>query len=225
MMLENISCIRCVDGIGKMVKNGFSAGGKQRYKCRICGITRLMDYSYSAYSFGINRKIIQLTKEGMGIRGTARFLNISTTTLLRRLLHIASSLKAPAIAKAKVYEVDELRTFIKRKDKLIWVVCAYERESRRIVCFATGRRTNKTLEVVLKSLRLAKASRICTDRLKNYGYLIKDTLHDTSRFATNHLERMHLNLRTHLKRLARRSICYSRSLALLNAVLKIYLWG
>uniref|UniRef100_UPI0038B39A68 IS1 family transposase n=1 Tax=Flavobacterium soli TaxID=344881 RepID=UPI0038B39A68 len=44
-------------------------------------------------------------------------------------------------------------------------------------------------------------------------------------FGTNHIERNNLTLRTHLKRLNRRAICFSKSLIVLVFVLKIYFWS
>ncbi|WP_255539589.1 IS1 family transposase [Flavobacterium sp. CLA17] len=38
------------------------------------------------------------------------------------------------------------------------------------------------------------------------------------------MERKNLTLRTHLKRLNRRTICFSKSLVVFTAVLKIYFW-
>ncbi|WP_291287929.1 IS1 family transposase, partial [Flavobacterium sp.] len=48
--------------------------------------------------------------------------------------------------------------------------------------------------------------------------------HSVKRFGTNHIERKNLTLRTHLKRLNRRTICYSKSLVVLIVILKIYFW-
>jgi len=58
---------------------------------------------------------VQLTKEGLGIRSTARVLQISITTLLKRIISIAKSIPNKPIYKGKIYEVDEMRTFIKKK--------------------------------------------------------------------------------------------------------------
>ena len=91
--------------------------------------------------------------------------------------------------------------------------------------FHVGGRTNKTLNKVLISLELANAKTVYTDKLKNYRYLIEKKVHNTTRYAKNHVERMHLNYRTHLKRLNRRSVCFSRSLLMRICVLKVYLWG
>jgi IS1 family transposase len=88
-----------------------------------------------------------------------------------------------------------------------------------------GPRTNKTLNRVLISLQLAEAKKINTDKLKQYRYLILKQMHSTRVRGTNSIERIHLNFRTHLKRLNRRSIAFSRSVIILFSVLKIYLWG
>jgi len=40
-------------------------------------------YTNQACKLDINEKIVQLTKEGLGIRSTARIMEISATTLLK----------------------------------------------------------------------------------------------------------------------------------------------
>ena len=108
---------------------------------------------------------------------------------------------------------------------MIWVVSAYCKETKSIVRVHVGSRTNKTLNRVLDSLKLATAKKIYTDKLKQYRFLIAKKNHSTQARGTNHVECMHLNLRTHLKRLNRRSIGFSRSRIMLISILKIYLWG
>jgi hypothetical protein len=43
-------------------------------------------------------------------------LGISPTTLIKRIKEIAYEIKEPLLVKGKTYEVDELRTFVKKKD-------------------------------------------------------------------------------------------------------------
>lgn len=104
------------------------------------------------------------------------------------------------------------------------MVSAYQRETGKIVRFSVGSRTNKTLNRVLLSLQLSDAKKIYTDKLKQYRFLIPKKIHSIKIRGTNHIERMHLSYRTHLKRLNRRSICFSRSVGMLRDILKIYLW-
>ncbi|MCV2486506.1 hypothetical protein OD917_16350 [Flavobacterium sp. SH_e] len=63
------------------------------------------------------------TKEGLGIRSTARVLKISATTLLKRIVSIARNITRPIVSRGKTYEVDELCTYIRHK-KIIsgWIM-------------------------------------------------------------------------------------------------------
>ena len=232
-MEENVTtCIKRVGGAeicsfcgNSMIKHGKSSANKNRFKCKLCNRTQVENYTYKAYSSSLNCNIILLTKEGVGIRSISRLLKISTTTLLSRIVLIAKKIQQPIISKGKTYEVDEMRTYIKRKDKLIWIAYALEQETKKVVSFNVGRRTNKTLSKVITSIELSEAKKIVTDKLKNYKYLIKKEIHSTKYRGINHIERKNLSIRTHLKRLNRRTICFSRSLIVLNAILKIYFWS
>ena len=163
-------------------------------------------------------------KEGLGIRSTARILKISATTLLKRIISIARNIVKPIISRGKIYEVDELCNYIRHKKNYIWLVYALEKNSKNVVSFNVGKRTNKTLNLVLETLKLSDAKKIFTNRLKNYRYLIDEKLHSVKRFGTNHIERKNLTLRTHLKRLNRWTICFSKSLVVFTAILNIYFW-
>lgn len=229
---KSTSCIKRVGGTeickycnNNLIKYGKSSANKTRYHCKSCKRTQVENYSYKAYSSDLNKNIISLTKEGAGIRSIARLLEISTNTLLSRLILIAKTIKQPTIVKGRMFQVDEMRTFIKRKTKLIWIVYALDQKTKNVVSFNVGRRTNKTLKSVILSLELSKAKMIITDKLRNYKFLIKKEIHSTKFRGINHIERNNLNIRTHLKRLNRRTICFSRSLIILNAILKIYFWG
>jgi len=219
---DDVNCPRCREK--KTVRNGTTKNKKQQYYCKSCGKRFIENYTYQAYKSNTNKKIIQFTKEGLGIRSTARILQISTTTLLKRIVSIARKIHKPVISKGKIYEVDEMCTYIRHKRNYIWLVYALEKNSKSVVSFSVGKRTNKTLNRVLDTLKLSEAKKIFTDRLKNYSYLIDEKLHSVKRFGTNHIERKNLTLRTHLKRLNRRTICFSKSLLILISVLKIYFW-
>lgn len=225
MTLTVSSCIRCVGTSKTMIRYGKTKSGNQRYRCKLCHSTRVENYLYNACKPETNSNIILFTKEGLGIRSTARVLKISTTTLLKRILKIAKNICQPAISKGRQYEVDEMCTYIRHKRNFIWLVYAMDRESKKVASFTVGRRTNKTISRVLDTLKLSESRKVFTDGLKNYRYLIEEQFHSVKRFGTNHIERMNLSLRTHLKRLNRRTICYSRSMIVLSAVLKIYFWG
>ena len=113
----------------------------------------------------------------MGIRSTARILQISTTTLLKRIIKIAKGIKNPIIYQRKIYEIDEMRTFIKSKNKLIWLVYALERNTNRVVSFAIGNRTKKTLQNVTNTILYSNPKRVYTDKLIHYKSLLNKNIH------------------------------------------------
>ena len=207
----------------KCVKNGFQSNGKQRYKCKHCKRNQQNFYTYNACHPSINQQIVTLTKENVGIRGTARILQISATTLLKKLLLISDKIPEPTISSNGIYEVDEMRCVVFRKSNQIWLIYALERASRQVVSFAVGARTNQNLNSVLSKLSFAK--KIYTDKLQQYKTLIPKTKHRTSQYGINHIERKNLTIRTHIKRLTRRTICFSKSICILVSVIKIYFWG
>lgn len=206
-------------------KDGRQANGIQRYQCKHCHKKQQEEYSYNAYTPDLDKKIVLYTKEGTGIRSISRILKISATTLLRHIIAIAKRIARPPIVKRRIYEVDEIKSFIRRKQNHVWIAYALDRKSKEVVSFNIGARTNATLSVITDTLHIAEAKRIYTDRLRNYQSLIDKSIHRTTLHGTNHIERHNLTLRTHLKRLTRKTICYSRSAAILFAVLKIYFWG
>ena len=68
-------------------------------------------------------------------------------------------------------------------------------------------------------------TRIYTDRLNVYPSLIPKEIHSVFNYCTNIIERKNLTLRTHIKRLSRRIICFTRKQENLEAHLRIYFWG
>ena len=109
---SQVSCRSCSS---RCVKAGKERGGKQRYLCTSCGKKQVAEFTYNAYNPNTNDNIIALIKEGVGLLSTARLLKISPTTLISRIKKIAKEIKEPPLVKGKTYEVDEIRTFVKKK--------------------------------------------------------------------------------------------------------------
>ncbi|MGV3631206.1 MAG: IS1 family transposase [Bacteroidota bacterium] len=218
-----MECKKCKSSI--IVKNGKSRNGEQRFYCKICNFSFQKNYCYHSYII-TDKQIIILTKEGLGIRSTSRVLEISPKTVLRRILKISERITRPyPILKGKVYQVDELFTYIKCKDNRVCIAYSFEPKSRNVIGFVVGRRNKTNLRKVITTLILSETTKIHTDKLNIYKELIPKEIHTTKLRGTNHIERNHVNLRTHLKRLNRKTICYSKNLTILIAIVKIYFWG
>ncbi|HWZ03770.1 MAG TPA: IS1 family transposase [Mucilaginibacter sp.] len=218
--VDNKNCQYCQSPTVKFGK----AGAIQRYRCKNCKRTQIYTYQKNAYKPGTNADIASHVVEGCGIRSIARLLHIAAGTVLYRIQKIADSIKKPVIMMEKIYEVDELKTYIKNKSKECWVIYALDKQNGQVVDVKVGGRTKKNLKRVTDTLLLANCKQIFTDGLEIYKHIIPAVLHKVKRYGTNHIERKNLTLRTHLKRLNRKTIAFSKSLLMLEACLKIYFW-
>ena len=196
----------------------------KRYYCKPCKLNQQNVYVYKAYNKEINGSIYKLLVNSCGITDIARVLYISRNTVTRRILNMARNIKKPQINESyQTYEMDELCA--KVNGKRCWVTYAINRNTKQVMNFVVGNRSNSNLEKVVGAVLQLNPKRIYTDKLTSYYGLIPKHFHGNARFQTNRIERFNLNLRTHLKRLGRRTICYSKIELMLEAVLRLYFWG
>lgn len=82
-----------------------------------------------------------------------------------------------------------------------------------MVAFVFGRRTHRTFQQLRNLLKehSIRVKKWFTDDWWAYFDLLKPKKHQTGKRNTQKLERKHLDLRTRIKRLARRTICFSKS--------------
>lgn len=222
MQAKEVTCPRCP--ARNAVKNGITANGKQRFRCKRCGRQFITAYSYQGCDPAVRRLIVPLALNGSGIRDTARVLRLSPTTVLRHLRQRATRVRRARLPpRLTELEVDELWSFVGKKEAQAWLWYAFEPRSRQVVAWTVGRRTDETCRRLLRQLRRCHVLRFCTDDWESYGKLIPEARHWTGKQWTQRIERQNLNFRTHLKRLQRRTICFSKSAEMHEAVLKLYI--
>ena len=130
----------------------------------------------------------------------------------------------------------QLRGHLKNAWKVIWTKTKFNATAP--VKFAPASQQIKLTEMLscraqsrhLRSrhtflLLLLNCKVIYTGKLVHYKSILKDVVHNTKPFGTNHTKRKYFSLRTHLKRLNRKTISFSRSFILLQCFLRIYFGG
>ena len=208
-----------------IIKYGKTKNGTQIFFCKECRRRSQEKYSYNSYLVA-NLELIKLVKEGLGIRSISRILKISSSTVIKRIKRIARSIKRKTeFTSSKEYEIDELATFVSNKNKRVWITYAIRKDTREVIDFRIGNRSKKTMRPVITSVLLLNPKKVYTDRFPSYRSLIPFELHCFKKRDTNYIERKNLTLRTHLKRLNRKTICYSKTSSMLEASLKIYFWS
>lgn len=218
-----MECKHCKD---RCTKAGHQADGTQKYQCKGCKKYQQPAYSYAACKAGTDGGIVSHVKEGCGIWNIARLLGIAKGTVIAKIKLIAKAIKPPeAEATNGTYEVDELHTFVGSKQNECYVSYALCRETKQVVGFVTGTRSKKSLGRLTGKLLGFEPRRIHTDGLGVYPVLIPAEVHRVGKWGTLRIERKNLTLRVNLKRLGRRTICFSRSVVMLDACLAIWFWG
>lgn len=197
----------------------------QKWYCSGCRKYQQKEYKYHAYTADILEMIPKLVCNGVGIRGISRILVISPVTVIKCIKQIATSIAKPLIPlNRECYEIDELRTFVGHKKNEYWIAYVLCSKTRQVIDFIAGKRNKRTLRMIVNTAVQSGVSKIKTDRLNIYQSLIPPAIHESYAYNINYIERNNLNLRTHLKRLGRRTICFSKNTAMLSACLKIYFW-
>jgi IS1 family transposase len=169
--------------------------------------------------------IIKLNNIGVGISGISSFTGMSKANVIKKIKTLSSGIVFPKIEEAnQEYEVDELCTYVKSKKNRCYITYAMNKRTRRIIAFIVGARTKDNISKVIMKLKELKPKKIYTDKLNIYPALIDKDIHGMNAYKINHIERFNLTLRTHLKRLSRKTICFSRSIEMLENCLRLYIY-
>lgn len=206
-----------------IVKNGKTKQQKQRYLCKDCRRQFIRDYTYLGCLPEWRALIVPLTMNGSGVRDIERVLCVSRYTVLKTLRAAAAQVAAPTVPKrVRALELDEFWSFVRTKKQQRWTWYGFDRERRQVVAFVNERRTDAACQQLLAQLDNCQVSRYYSDDWQSYAKFLPADRHRIGKDGTRHIERHNLNFRTHVKRLQRRTICYSKSPEMHDAVIKLY---
>lgn len=217
-----MKCIYCNHAC---VKAGLQRTGVQKYRCKSCKRYQQGEYKSFACHPSCNEKVRALLVEGISLRGIARLLQITLKAVMDKIRRIGRAIQKPIAEKHGVVEIDELWTYVGTKEKELWITYSLHRSERQVIDFRIGARSKANIQRVTGQALATLPVFVCTDGLNCYRSLIPKKLHKVGLRHTRRIERFNLNLRTHLKRLSRKTICFSRSVDMLEACLRIYFWG
>ena len=116
-------------------------------------------------------------------------------------------------------EIDEQWSFVGKKGNQRWLWHAIDHSTNTVVAFVLGKRTDeafKELQALLEPLGITK---YYTDDWGAYERNLAPEQHEIGKTNTQKIERKNLNFRTWIKRLARRTICFSKSESMHDTVI------
>ena len=120
---------------------------------------------------------------------------------------------------ALICELDEQGSFVGKKAQQHWLWYAYDTKHGGVLAYTFGPRTDETCRGLLALLAPFSIGMITSDDWGSYAREVPTEKHLTGKIFTQRIERNNLTLRTRIKRLGRKTICFSRSVELHEKVI------
>lgn len=120
-------------------------------------------------------------------------------------------------------EMDEFWSFVETKANQRWTWYAMDKNSGIIIAWHNGKRTDHDFKMLLNNMANIPINKYYTDDWGSYSKLLPKDKHIVGKDETWKIERKNLNFRTHLKRLNRKTICYSRDTEIHDNVIGMYI--
>ena len=120
-------------------------------------------------------------------------------------------------------ELDEQWSYIGNKSNQRWLWFAIDHISRDILAYTFGRREDIAFERLKKMLAPFKIRKYYTDDWGSYKRGLPADQHEVGKRNTQCIERKNLNFRTRIKRLTRKTICFSRSELMHDTVIGLFI--
>ena len=116
-------------------------------------------------------------------------------------------------------------SFVGSKQRPRWLWWVEDALTGEVVAFVFGRRSHTTFRRLLALLKAAhiRVSGWITDAWWAYFDCLDQNLRVESKALLQSLERKHLTLRTRLKRLTRRTICFSKSVVIHDTLIGLFI--
>ncbi len=120
-------------------------------------------------------------------------------------------------------EMDEMWSFYHDKSHQIWLWWAVDHATNTPLAFTFGTREHKNLDKLLKLLSPFPIGKVYADHNFAYEKRISAQQLVSGKKNTQKIERDHLTLRTRIKRLCRKTICFSKSEEVHKAVVGTFI--
>ena len=224
----------------QVVKRGKTDSGTQRYLCQNIVCVKgsfLLDYRNRGCLPEVKHTIIDMSLNASGIRDTARVLRISTDTVLSALKKKEAALESVnsallrtinpeemtvAIERAGEAEMDEMGSFVGKKGDQRWLWHAIDHHTGAVLAYVFGRRTDEVFLRLKALLEPFGLTRFSTDHWGAYTRHLDPEVHSPGKQHTQKIERKHLTLRTRIKRLVRKTICFSKTTQMHDIVIGLF---
>lgn len=120
-------------------------------------------------------------------------------------------------------EMDEMWSFVEPKGQQRWLWHAIDHSSGAVLAYVLGSHKDAVFLKLRSLLEPFHLRRFYTDDWGAYQRHIPTSQHEIGKKNTQKIERKHLTLRTRIKRLARKTICFSKTIQMHDIVLGLFI--
>jgi insertion element IS1 protein InsB len=126
------------------------------------------------------------------------------------------------VRRVEAAEVAERWNFVQSKAHQRWLWHASDQLTGVVLAYVLGRRADKVFVELQKLLTPFGLVHFYTDAAGVYERHLPVTAHTVGKLHTQQSERKHLTLRTRIKRLARKTLCFSKSVFMHDTVIGLF---
>ena len=130
---------------------------------------------------------------------------------------------AAMVVRVEEAEMDEMWSFVQSKRQQRWLWHAIDHQTGDVLAYVLAPHEDQALETLMDLLTPFGIQQFYTDAWGAYLRLLKSEQHTVGKTNTQRIERKHLTLRTRNKRLARKTICFSKSVLMHDTVIGLFI--
>jgi IS1 family transposase len=127
------------------------------------------------------------------------------------------------IRQVKDAEVDEMWSFVGSKSQQRWLWHAIDHHTGSVLAYVCGTREDETFLQLKELLAPFGITHFYTDGWGAYRRHLDPAQHTVGKRHTQKIERKHTTLRARIKRLVRKTICFSRSTFMHDLVIGLFI--
>jgi insertion element IS1 protein InsB len=120
-------------------------------------------------------------------------------------------------------ELEEMWSDVGKQAEPRWLWHAIDHHSGTVLAYVFGRRKDEVFLQLKELVAPFGLRRFYTDGWGAYARHIAPEQHQVGKEQTQKIERKHINLRTRIKRLMRRTMCFSNTTAMHDLVIGLFL--
>jgi insertion element IS1 protein InsB len=120
-------------------------------------------------------------------------------------------------------EADEMWSFVASKAQQRWLWHAIDHHTGEILAYVLAAHEDEAFGKLKGLLEPLGITQFYTDGWGAYERLLDPAKHTVGKRNTQKIERKHLTLRTRIKRLTRKTICFSKSVLMHDAVIELFI--